>query len=167
MTTDKRRKYPFQITEKTGRGICRERRMAAVSRHVGVYQYQKKTVRKMILKDHKTSGRTCDRSDSSAGSRDRRSLRGSWSANVTRGQTLDCTVTTLAPLSEHRESTDWMRQRLQSICTTTISRLILLERQNQSRGPGRREIGHGHWQREHSFRYFQARQSSRMRFVRI
>ena len=48
----KRRKYPC-YHRKIRRSICRKRRMAWHVLSEAVYQYQKKTVRKMILKDHK------------------------------------------------------------------------------------------------------------------
>ena len=65
-----------------------------------VYQYQKKTVRKMILKDHKRpDGRAIDQIRPLAAEIDL-IPRVHGSAMFTRGQTQICTVTTLAPLSE-------------------------------------------------------------------
>ena len=65
-----------------------------------VYQYQKKTVRKMILKDHKRpDGRAIDQIRPLAAEVDL-IPRVHGSAMFTRGQTQICTVTTLAPLSE-------------------------------------------------------------------
>ena len=65
-----------------------------------VYQYQKKTVRKMILKDHKRpDGRAIDQIRPLAAEVDL-IPRVHGSAMFTRGQTQICTVTTLAPLSD-------------------------------------------------------------------
>ena len=65
-----------------------------------VYQYQKKTVRKMILKDHKRpDGRAIDQIRPLAAEVDL-IPRVHGSAMFTRGQTQICTMTTLAPLSE-------------------------------------------------------------------
>ena len=65
-----------------------------------VYQYQKKTVRKMILKDHKRpDGRQITEIRPLAAEVDI-IPRVHGSAMFTRGQTQICTITTLAPLSE-------------------------------------------------------------------
>ena len=65
-----------------------------------VYQYQKKTVRKMILKDHKRpDGREIRQIRPLAAETDI-IPRVHGSAMFTRGQTQICTVTTLAPLTE-------------------------------------------------------------------
>ena len=65
-----------------------------------VYQYQKKTVRKMILKDHKRpDGREITQIRPLAAEVDL-IPRVHGSAMFTRGQTQICTITTLAPLSE-------------------------------------------------------------------
>ena len=65
-----------------------------------VYQYQKKTVRKMILKDHKRpDGRAINQIRPLAAEIDI-IPRVHGSAMFTRGQTQICNVTTLAPLSE-------------------------------------------------------------------
>lgn len=65
-----------------------------------VYQYQKKTVRKMILKDHKRpDGREIKQIRPLAAETDL-IPRVHGSAMFTRGQTQICTITTLAPLSE-------------------------------------------------------------------
>src|SRR5699024_7815632 len=65
-----------------------------------VYQYQKKTVRKMILKDHKRpDGRQITEIRPLAAEVDI-IPRVHGSAMFTRGQTQICTVTTLAPLSD-------------------------------------------------------------------
>nr|MCR5031805.1 polyribonucleotide nucleotidyltransferase [Lachnospiraceae bacterium] len=65
-----------------------------------VYQYEKKTVRKMILKDHKRpDGRAIDQIRPLAAEVDL-IPRVHGSAMFTRGQTQICNVVTLAPLSE-------------------------------------------------------------------
>ena len=94
-----------------------------------LYQYQKKTVRKMILKDHKRpDGRAIDQIRPLAAETDI-IPRVHGSAMFTRGQTQICTITTLAPLSEAQKLMGWMRQRLQKdICTTITSRHTQLER---------------------------------------
>ena len=74
-----------------------------------LYQYQKKTVRKMILKDHKRpDGRAITQIRPLAAEIDI-IPRVHGSAMFTRGQTQICTVTTLAPLSECRRLTVWMK----------------------------------------------------------
>ena len=109
-----------------------------------VYQYQKKTVRKMILKDHKRpDGRAIDQIRPLAAEVDL-IPRVHGSAMFTRGQTQICTVTTLAPLSE--------AQRLDGLDEAEISKRYMhhynfpsysVGETKPSRGPGRREIGHG------------------------
>ena len=109
-----------------------------------VYQYQKKTVRKMILKDHKRpDGRAIDQIRPLAAEVDLIS-RVHGSAMFTRGQTQICTVTTLAPLSE--------AQRLDGLDEAETSKRYMhhynfpsysVGETKPSRGPGRREIGHG------------------------
>ena len=65
-----------------------------------LYQYQKKTVRKMILKDHqRPDGRAIDQIRPLAAETDI-IPRVHGSAMFTSGQTQICTITTLAPLSE-------------------------------------------------------------------
>ena len=109
-----------------------------------VYQYQKKTVRKMILRDHKRpDGRAIDQIRPLAAEVDI-IPRVHGSAMFTRGQTQICTVTTLAPLSE--------AQRVDRI-DENITQKRYMHQYNfpsysvgetkVSRGPGRREIGHG------------------------
>ena len=69
-----------------------------------VYQYQKKTVRKMILKDHKRpDGRAIDQISPLAAEVDL-IPRVHGSAMFTRGQTQICNICTLAPLSEATEN---------------------------------------------------------------
>ena len=109
-----------------------------------VYQYQKKTVRKMILKDHKRpDGRQITQIRPLAAEVDI-IPRVHGSAMFTRGQTQICDVCTLAPLSEvqkidgldENESTKRYMHHYNfpaySVGETKVSR-----------GPGRREIGHG------------------------
>ncbi|CUX43167.1 polyribonucleotide nucleotidyltransferase [Clostridium sp. C105KSO13] len=109
-----------------------------------VYQYQKKTVRKMILKDHKRpDGRAIDQIRPLAAEIDL-IPRVHGSAMFTRGQTQICTVTTLAPLSE--------AQRIDGLDDAETSKRYMhhynfpsysVGETRPSRGPGRREIGHG------------------------
>ena len=109
-----------------------------------VYQYQKKTVRKMILKDHKRpDGRAIDQIRPLAAEIDL-IPRVHGSAMFTRGQTQICTITTLAPLSE--------AQRIDGLDEASTSKRYMhhynfpsysVGETKPSRGPGRREIGHG------------------------
>ena len=109
-----------------------------------VYKYQKKTVRKMILKDHKRpDGREIKQIRPLAAEIDLLP-RAHGSAMFTRGQTQICTVTTLAPLGE--------AQRLDGLDETVTSKRYMhhynfpsysVGETKPSRGPGRREIGHG------------------------
>lgn len=109
-----------------------------------VYQYQKKTVRKMILKDHKRpDGRAVDQIRQLAAEIDL-IPRVHGSAMFTRGQTQICTITTLAPLSE--------AQKLDGLDEFETSKRYMHQynfpsysvgETRPSRGPGRREIGHG------------------------
>ena len=109
-----------------------------------VYQYQKKTVRKMILKDHKRpDGRAIDQIRPLAAEVDL-IPRVHGSAMFTRGQTQICTMTTLAPLSE--------AQKLDGVDEAEKTKRYMhhynfpsysVGETRPSRGPGRREIGHG------------------------
>ena len=109
-----------------------------------VYQYQKKVVRKMILKDHKRpDGRAIDQIRPLAAEVDL-IPRVHGSAMFTRGQTQICTMTTLAPLSE--------AQRVDGLDESETSKRYMhhynfpsysVGETRPSRGPGRREIGHG------------------------
>ncbi|MBO4987732.1 MAG: polyribonucleotide nucleotidyltransferase [Lachnospiraceae bacterium] len=109
-----------------------------------VYQYQKKTVRKMILKDHKRpDGRKIDEIRKLAAEVDV-IPRVHGSAMFTRGQTQICNVTTLAPLSE--------MQKVDGLDANETSKRYMhhynfpaysVGETKVSRGPGRREIGHG------------------------
>ncbi len=109
-----------------------------------VYQYQKKTVRKMILKDHKRpDGRAVDEIRPLAAEVDI-IPRVHGSAMFTRGQTQICTVTTLAPISEG--------QRVDGLDPNVTVRRYMHQynfpsysvgETKPSRSPGRRELGHG------------------------
>ena len=109
-----------------------------------VYQYQKKTVRKMILKDRKRpDGRAIDQIRPLASEVDL-IPRVHGSAMFTRGQTQICDVVTLAPLSEVQKI-----DGLDAIVTTKRYMhhynfpAYSVGETKVSRGPGRREIGHG------------------------
>lgn len=109
-----------------------------------VYQYQKKTVRKMILKDHKRpDGREITQIRPLAAEVDL-IPRVHGSAMFTRGQTQICTITTLAPLSE--------QQKVDGLDANKTAKRYMhhynfpsysVGETKPSRGPGRREIGHG------------------------
>ncbi len=109
-----------------------------------VYQYQKKTVRKMILKDHKRpDGRDMKEIRPLAAEVDI-IPRVHGSAMFTRGQTQICDVITLAPLSD--------KQRVDGLDPNITEKRYLHQynfpsysvgETRVSRGPGRREIGHG------------------------
>ena len=109
-----------------------------------VYQYQKKTVRKMILKDHKRpDGRAIDQIRPLAAEVDL-IPRVHGSAMFTRGQTQICDIVTLAPLSE--------AQKIDGLDENVTTKRYLhhynfpsysVGETKPSRGPGRREIGHG------------------------
>ena len=109
-----------------------------------VYQYKKKTVRKMILKDHKRpDGRAIDQIRPLAAEVDL-IPRVHGSAMFTRGQTQICNVVTLAPLSEI--------QKIDGLDENVTSKRYMhhynfpsysVGETKPSRGPGRREIGHG------------------------
>ena len=109
-----------------------------------IYQYQKKTVRKMILKDHKRpDGRAITEIRPLAAEVDI-IPRVHGSAMFTRGQTQICNVCTLAPLSE--------AQRLDGLDETEVTKRYMhhynfpsysVGETKPSRGPGRRDIGHG------------------------
>ena len=109
-----------------------------------VYQYQKKTVRKMILKDQKRpDGRAMTQIRPLSSEVDI-IPRVHGSAMFTRGQTQICNVVTLAPLAE-AQKIDGLNQ------SETTKRYIhqynfpsySVGETRPSRGPGRREIGHG------------------------
>ena len=109
-----------------------------------LYQYQKKTVRKMILKDHKRpDGRAITQIRPLAAEVDL-IPRVHGSAMFTRGQTQICTVTTLAPLSEMQkvdglDANETNKRYMHHYNFPSYS----VGETKPSRGPGRREIGHG------------------------
>ena len=109
-----------------------------------VYQYQKKTVRKMILKDHKRpDGRKIDEIRKLAAEVDI-VPRVHGSAMFTRGQTQICNITTLAPLSEMQkvdglDANETCKRYMHHYNFPAYS----VGETKVSRGPGRREIGHG------------------------
>ena len=131
------------ITEKLEEAFAENEEWLAVLGEA-VYQYQKKTVRKMILKDHKRpDGRAIDQIRPLAAETDI-IPRVHGSAMFTRGQTQICTITTLAPLSE--------AQRIDGLDEAETSKRYMhhynfpsysVGETKPSRGPGRREIGHG------------------------
>ncbi len=132
-----------QITEKLEEAFAENEEWLSVLGEA-VYQYQKKTVRKMILKDHKRpDGRAIDQIRPLAAEVDL-IPRVHGSAMFTRGQTQICNITTLAPLSD--------AQRLDGLDETETSKRYMhhynfpsysVGETRPSRGPGRREIGHG------------------------
>ena len=109
-----------------------------------VYQYQKKTVRKMILKDHKRpDGRSLTQIRPLAAEVDILP-RVHGSGMFTRGQTQILNVCTLAPLSEAQrlDGLDEMETSKRYMHHYTFPSFSVGETK-PSRGPGRREIGHG------------------------
>ena len=132
-----------KITEKLEEAVAdNEERLAKLGE--AVYQYQKKVVRKMILKDHKRpDGRAIEEIRPLAAEIDL-IPRVHGSAMFTRGQTQICTITTLAPLSE--------AQKVDGLDESETSKRYMhhynfpsysVGETRPSRGPGRREIGHG------------------------
>ena len=132
-----------QVTEKLKEAFADNEEWLAVLGEA-VYQYQKKTVRKMILKDHKRpDGRAITQIRPLAAETDI-IPRVHGSAMFTRGQTQICTITTLAPLGE--------AQRLDGLDEFETTKRYMhhynfpsysVGETKPSRGPGRREIGHG------------------------
>ncbi len=109
-----------------------------------VYQYQKKTVRKMILKDQKRpDGRAMNQIRKLAAEVDI-IPRVHGSAMFTRGQTQICNVCTLAPLSEVQkiDGLDENEKAKRYMHHYNFPAYSVGETK-VSRGPGRREIGHG------------------------
>ena len=109
-----------------------------------IYQYEKKTVRKMILKDHKRpDGREIKQIRPLAAEIDL-IPRVHGSAMFTRGQTQICDVVTLAPLSEAQkvEGLDSFAADKRYVHQYNFPAYSVGETK-VSRGPGRREIGHG------------------------
>ena len=131
------------VTEKLEEAFAENEEWLAVLPEA-VYQYQKKTVRKMILKDHKRpDGREIDQI---------RPLaaevvlipRVHGSAMFTRGQTQICNICTLAPLSEAQkldglDEAETVKRYMHHYNFPSYS----VGETKPSRGPGRREIGHG------------------------
>ena len=132
-----------EITDKLKEAFAEKEEWLAVLGEA-VYQYQKKTVRKMILKDHKRpDGRAITQIRPLAAEVDI-IPRVHGSAMFTRGQTQICTITTLAPLTE--------AQRIDGLDEFETSKRYMhhynfpsysVGETKPSRGPGRREIGHG------------------------
>ena len=129
-----------------------------------LYQYQKKTVRKMILKDHK-------RPEQSIRS-DRLLLR---QISFREYMVLLCLHVDRHRFvqSQHwhlcqrlRELMGWMRQRLQKdICTTITSRHTQLERQNHQEDRDAVRLGMEHLRKEHLCRYFRQKKNFHMQSV--
>ena len=132
-----------QITEKLEEAFAENEEWLEILGEA-IYQYQKKTVRKMILKDHKRpDGRAIDQIRPLAAEVDL-IPRVHGSAMFTRGQTQICDVVTLAPLSEV--------QKIDGLDENEVSKRYMhhynfpsysVGETKPSRGPGRREIGHG------------------------
>lgn len=132
-----------QITEKLEEAFAENEEWLAVLGEA-IYQYQKKTVRKMILADHKRpDGRAISQIRPLAAEVDI-IPRVHGSAMFTRGQTQICNVTTLAPLSE--------AQKIDGLNLLETNKRYMHQynfpsysvgETKPSRGPGRREIGHG------------------------
>ena len=131
------------ITEKLEEAFAEKEEWLAVLGEA-IYQYEKKTVRKMILKDHKRpDGREITQIRPLSAEVDI-IPRVHGSAMFTRGQTQICNVCTLAPLSE--------QQRIDGLDENEVSKRYMhhynfpsysVGETKPSRGPGRREIGHG------------------------
>ena len=138
-----RENHIAEITDKLKEAFAEKEEWLAVLGEA-VYQYQKKTVRKMILKDHKRpDGRAITQIRPLAAEVDI-IPRVHGSAMFTRGQTQICTITTLAPLAE--------AQRIDGLDEFETSKRYMhhynfpsysVGETKPSRGPGRREIGHG------------------------
>ena len=131
------------ITEKLEEAFADNEEYLAVLGEA-IYQYQKKTVRKMILKDHKRpDGRAINQIRPLAAEVDL-IPRVHGSAMFTRGQTQICDIVTLAPLSEI--------QKIDGLDANITTKRYMhhynfpaysVGETKVSRGPGRREIGHG------------------------
>ena len=131
------------ITEKLKEAFAEKEDWLAILGEA-VYQYEKKTVRKMILKDHKRpDGREITQIRPLAAEVDI-VPRVHGSSMFTRGQTQICDVCTLAPLSEV--------QKVEGLDDNVVEKRYMhhynfpaysVGETKVSRGPGRREIGHG------------------------
>ncbi|CBK74695.1 polyribonucleotide nucleotidyltransferase [Butyrivibrio fibrisolvens 16/4] len=132
-----------QITERLEEAFAENEEWLAVLGEA-IYQYEKKTVRKMILKDHKRpDGREITQIRPLAAEVDI-IPRVHGSSMFTRGQTQICDVVTLAPLSE--------AQKIDGLDAFVTEKRYMhhynfpaysVGETKPSRGPGRREIGHG------------------------
>ncbi|QFJ55578.1 polyribonucleotide nucleotidyltransferase [Pseudobutyrivibrio xylanivorans] len=132
-----------QITERLEEAFAENEEWLAVLGEA-IYQYEKKTVRKMILKEHKRpDGRQLDQIRPLAAEVDL-IPRVHGSSMFTRGQTQICDVVTLAPLSE--------AQKIDGLDAFVTEKRYMhhynfpaysVGETKPSRGPGRREIGHG------------------------
>lgn len=132
-----------EITEKLEEAFSNNEEWLAVLGEA-IYQYQKNTVRKMILKDHKRpDGREMNQIRRLAAEVDL-IPRVHGAAMFTRGQTQICDIVTLAPLSEV--------QRIDGLDENELNKRYMhhynfpsysVGETRPSRGPGRREIGHG------------------------
>ena len=132
-----------EVTEKLREAFAEKEEWLAILDEA-VYQYEKKTVRKMILKDHKRpDGRALNEIRPLSAEVDL-IPRVHGSAMFTRGQTQICDVITLAPLSE--------AQRVEGLDPNITEKRYVHQynfpaysvgETRVSRGPGRREIGHG------------------------
>ena len=132
-----------QVTEKLEEAFAENEEWLEILPEA-VYQYQKKTVRKMILKDHKRpDGREITQIRPLSAEVDL-IPRVHGSAMFTRGQTQICNITTLAPLSE--------KQKVDGLDPNVTEKRYMhhynfpsysVGETKPSRGPGRREIGHG------------------------
>ncbi len=132
-----------EITEKCEEKFAENEEWLAILGEA-IYQYEKKTIRKMILKDHKRpDGREITQIRPLAAEVDI-IPRVHGSAMFTRGQTQICNVCTLAPLSE--------AQKIDGLDDNETSKRYMhhynfpaysVGETKVSRGPGRREIGHG------------------------
>ena len=132
-----------EITEKLAEAFAEKEEWLEVLDEA-VYQYQKKTVRKMILKDHKRpDGRAIDQIRPLAAEVDL-IPRVHGSAMFTRGQTQICDIVTLAPLSEAKriDGLDGFITEKRYMHQYNFPSYSVGETR-PSRGPGRREIGHG------------------------
>ena len=132
-----------EITEKCEEKFAENEEWLAILGEA-IYQYEKKTIRKMILKDHKRpDGREITQIRPLAAEVDI-IPRVHGSAMFTRGQTQICNVCTLAPLSE--------AQKIDGLDANETTKRYMhhynfpaysVGETKVSRGPGRREIGHG------------------------
>ena len=132
-----------QITEKCEERFADNEEYLAILGEA-IYQYEKKTIRKMILKDHKRpDGREITQIRPLAAEVDI-IPRVHGSAMFTRGQTQICNVCTLAPLSEAQkvdglDENETVKRYMHHYNFPSYS----VGETKPSRGPGRREIGHG------------------------